>query len=74
MNAFERLAFEEAVKRAKESEDLLIEMYRMAATSLKNYYNALLEKGFTSEQALEIVIRHGINYPEGGRHVVLISK
>lgn len=35
------------------------ETAKKLATFQKNYYDALIEKGFTKEQAFELVLRHG---------------
>ncbi len=51
---------QKALREAKEQLNHYIEVTRIVAEQLKHYYNALVEEGFTDEQALKIVIAHGI--------------
>ena len=60
MDQFKKMAFEQAKKEVQENEGQFMDQCSLVAKLLKHNYNALLEQGFSSYQALQIVIAHGI--------------
>lgn len=61
MNIFDKLKIEQAVKDFHNMESEQKQIYGLFAKMMKTYYDLLLKEGFTEEQAMKIVIRHGID-------------
>ena len=61
MDIFGKLKMESAVKDMWDVLDEQIEVYKVIARYTKEYYKALLQEGFTVEQALELVKTQGIS-------------
>jgi len=61
MDIFEREKMKEEFKEIMKNEDLIVEQASIAATFMYKYYQQLMDKGFNPEQALRIVIDHGID-------------
>jgi hypothetical protein len=68
MKAHEQLQIEMAIDHIKKMVPFCQEHAKAVAQIMKAYYDALVDAGFTKEEALQIVIHHGINiggYKEG---------
>ncbi|UQD52313.1 hypothetical protein C0971_10045 [Bacillus methanolicus] len=61
MKPHEQLQFEMALDRMKKMLPFYAENAETIAKMLKTHYDALVNAGFNEDQALEIVIAHGIN-------------
>jgi len=61
MDIFEREKMKEEFKEIMKNEDLIVEQASIAATFMYKYYQQLMDKGFNPEQALRIVINHGVD-------------
>lgn len=61
MDILDREKAKEALKEYEENEDLMIESARIMAKAMKNNYNALVEQGFSNEQAIKIIAERGID-------------
>lgn len=48
-----------ALKQAKEIEPEFIEICHVMANQMKHFYNALIDKDFTEEQAIKIIMVQG---------------
>lgn len=59
MDPFKKAEFDKYLKDTKNTEPQFIEICNIAARQLKHYYDALIDMGFTAEQALEIIKEHG---------------
>lgn len=53
---------EMALKEMKSNIPLMIDLGVQVSKLLREYYNALIKEGFTEQQALQIVINHGVSY------------
>ena len=61
MDILDREQMKKALKDIMDSEDLIIEQAGVVATVMYRYYQQLINKGFNPEQALRIVINHGVD-------------
>lgn len=61
MDILDREQMKKALKDIMDDEDLIIEQAGVAATFMYRYYQQLMDKGFNPEQALRIVINHGVD-------------
>ncbi|SHJ52564.1 hypothetical protein SAMN02745163_02068 [Clostridium cavendishii DSM 21758] len=65
MNEFEkemeRIEFRHAMEDINNRMDQVLQSIQMASKIQRNYFNGLIESGFNEEQALQIVIAHGVN-------------
>ncbi len=61
MDIFEREKMKEEFKEIMKNKDLIVEQASVAATFMYKYYQQLMDKGFNPEQALRIVINHGVD-------------
>lgn len=62
MDIFKNLQIEMAIKELKANLPSMIEFGKLAAKQHKAYYDSLVKEGFTENQAIEIVKKHGLTY------------
>ena len=60
MNDFEKVAFDATITFMRENEEVLLQSMDVAAKLAKSYFDALVNKNFTPEQAIAIICAHGI--------------
>jgi hypothetical protein len=61
MKAHEQLQLEMAIDHIKKMVPFCQEHAKAVAKIMKAYYDELVAAGFTNQEALQIVIHHGIN-------------
>jgi len=61
MNLLNKLQLEMAVKEQREMLPEWNELCKVMSEQMRMYYDALVETGFTEEQAMLLVTQHGIN-------------
>ncbi|MEZ2660513.1 hypothetical protein [Aneurinibacillus aneurinilyticus] len=61
MQPHEQIEFELAIDEIKRNMDNHIKWCHAVSETMFEYYKALMDKGFNAQQALQIVIAHGIN-------------
>lgn len=61
MQPHEQTEFELAIDKIKRDMGNHIKLCQVVSESMFEYYKALMDKGFNAQQALQIVIAHGIN-------------
>jgi predicted nucleic acid-binding protein len=60
MNDYEKVAFEAAIAFVRQNEEVVLQSMDLAAKLAKSYFDALVNKNFTPEQAIAIICAHGI--------------
>jgi len=61
MQAHERLEMEMAIDELKKDMHLTIKQAEACSEVMHHYFIALQDKGFTRNEALKIVMAHGVN-------------
>lgn len=60
MDIIGKLEMEMAIKQMYSMMTEQIELYKLTSKMMREYYNALIEVGFSKQEALSIVKEHGI--------------
>ncbi|MDK2902454.1 MAG: hypothetical protein PWQ93_373 [Clostridiales bacterium] len=68
MDPMESFKIEQMIKEVMDTEPAYIDHCHMAARFMHHYYMALVDEGFSDDDALTIVINHGI-IPGGKRSI-----
>ncbi|MCK9545052.1 MAG: hypothetical protein M0R03_23800 [Novosphingobium sp.] len=66
MEEFDKIVFDEAINQMRKVMPQLKEYYELSAKALYLYFTQLQNAGFSSNEALSIVINHGIMPKLGG--------
>jgi hypothetical protein len=60
VDPFQQAEFERAMKALEEQEEGALQAIEAGAKWAKAYYNALVGKNFTQDQAISIICAHGV--------------
>jgi hypothetical protein len=66
MEEFDKIVFDEAINQMRKVMPQLKEYYELTAKGLYLYFTQLQSAGFSPEEALSIVIEHGVMPKIGG--------